>query len=91
MQAQARRPGQTDSVTLRIRNLSADGLGGDHVQGMVQGEALILTLRGIGEISGRAAWIAGSRFGFSFAHPIDPALIGKPLSTSSSIVSTIGR
>lgn len=78
LQAQARCPGQAESVTLRIRNLSAQGLGGDRVQGMIQGEVLILTLRGIGEISGHVAWVADSRFGLSFDEPIDPALIDKP-------------
>ena len=63
---------QARSVTLRIRNLSATGLGGDLVPGMIQGEVLILTLRGIGEIGGRVAWIAGSRFGRSFDQSIDP-------------------
>ena len=82
LQAQARRPGQTEPMTLRIRNLSADGLGGDRVQGMTQGEVLILTLRGIGEISGRVAWIAGSRFGFVFDHPVDPALIRQPAAST---------
>ena len=72
LQPQARRPGQSESVTLRIRNLSATGLGGDLVPGMIQGEVLILTLRGIGEIGGRVAWIAGSRFGRSFDQSIDP-------------------
>ena len=84
LQAHARHPGQAEPMTLRIRNLSAHGLGGDRVQGMVQGEVLILTLRGIGEVSGRVAWVAGSRFGFAFDHPIDPALIGKPSAGSST-------
>lgn len=82
MQGQARRPGERESVPLRIRNLSPHGLGGDRVHGMTQGEILILTLRGIGEISGRVAWVAGSRFGLAFDRPIDPALIGKPPASS---------
>lgn len=85
LQAHARRLGQSDSTTLRIRNFSATGLGGNLVPGMIQGEALIVTLRGIGEISGRVARIAGSRFGFSFDHPIDPALIrNEPASPSTA-------
>lgn len=94
LQADARRSGQAESVTLRIRNLSPHGLGGDRVQGMVQGEVLILTLRGIGEISGRVVWVSGSRFGLSFDHPIDPALIGKPSagpSTADRFVPPVPR
>lgn len=78
LQAQAQRPDQAEAMTLRIRNLSAHGLGGDRMPGMTQGEVLILTLRGIGEISGRVAWITGPRFGFTFDRPIDPGLIVRP-------------
>ncbi|WP_337848255.1 PilZ domain-containing protein [Sphingomonas sp.] len=84
LQAQARRPGDGEAMTLRIRNLSAHGLGGDRVQGMTESEPLVLALRGIGEVSGRVAWVAGSRFGFVFDHAIDPALIRTLPSGSST-------
>ena len=59
-------------MRLRIRNLSATGLGGNLVPGMFQGEVLILTWRGIAEIGGRVVWIAGSRFGLSFRALVQP-------------------
>ncbi|MCP1470684.1 hypothetical protein J3E64_002377 [Sphingobium sp. OAS761] len=71
-------------MTLRIRNLSAQGLGGDRVQGMTEGETLILTLRGIGETRGRVAWVAGSHSGFAFDHAIDPTLIRTPPANSAA-------
>lgn len=84
LQAEVRRPGQAESVLLRIRNLSPHGLGGDCMSGMVLGEALIFTLRGIGEVSGRIAWISDSRFGFSFDHEIDLPLTKNPPTSLSA-------
>ncbi len=74
-------PGQHDA---RVRNLSAGGLmlELDHVA--EPGTAVALSLRGLGDLTGRIAWCTRGRIGVAFDRPIDPALARKPVGQGRS-------
>jgi hypothetical protein len=63
----------------RVRNLSATGLMADCDHMFLKGDAVIVELRGVGEVSGHVAWANGQRIGVAFDRPIDPQLARKPV------------
>ena len=65
---------------LRVRNLSAGGLMGEHGPVTLSvGKAVSVDLRNIGTVKGRVAWTDETRFGIAFDQPIDPALGRRPV------------
>lgn len=70
-----------DRVTrdVRVRNLSEGGLMVELARSVAVGAAVMLELRGIGEVTGRVAWQAEGRIGVAFDEPIDPMLARKPV------------
>jgi hypothetical protein len=67
-----RYPGTNEEREVRVRNISSGGLMADAPVRAGRGESVELKLKNIGWISGKIAWIAESRFGVAFDHPIDP-------------------
>ncbi|HWJ71246.1 MAG TPA: PilZ domain-containing protein [Sphingobium sp.] len=63
----------------RVRNLSESGLMADCELRFSVGERIVVTLRGIGEVSGRVAWAKGSMIGMAFDHGVDPQAARKPV------------
>lgn len=68
---------------VRVRNLSSVGLMADHNGMCIPGEQVIVTLRGIGSISGKVAWVRTGRIGVAFDSEIDPKLARKPIKIAS--------
>lgn len=71
-------PGMAAPVTVRVRNLSEGGMMIDGHVKLVRDTAVIVELRGIGEIEGRVAWTEAGRAGVAFAVEIDPKLARAP-------------
>lgn len=67
-------------VPVRVRNLSAVGLMADYVFDAEVGEAVLVTLRGIGKVPGTVAWVRKGRIGVAFDEDVDPMLARKPVS-----------
>lgn len=74
-------------LTLRIRNLSAGGMMAECIEPLGSGEAVVMELRGIGEVTGRVAWCNDGRVGISFDTPIDPRLTRRPVAVRERAVS----
>ena len=81
LSATIRREGQAakDLVPSRVRNLSAVGLMADYCDVGVVGEPVIVTVRGIGSVTGKVAWIKQGRIGIAFDVEVDPKLARKPV------------
>jgi hypothetical protein len=65
----------------KIRNLSASGLMADCDFAFLEGDRLIVDLRGIGPIIGTVVWSGSMRMGFNFDRNVDPQRARKPVSS----------
>ena len=81
LSATIRRAGETAEgiAPVRVRNLSSVGMMADHNGLCVPGEQVIVTLRGIGSVSGKVAWVRTGRIGVAFDSQIDPKRARKPI------------
>ena len=66
-------------LPVRVRNLSAIGLMADHDGISLPGDRVVVTVRGIGDIAGRVAWVRNNRIGLAFDAEVDPKLARKPV------------
>lgn len=73
------RVGETDPVTVRVRNLSAGGLMAEYMIALATGTRVSIDVRGVGWVPGRVAWAAENRIGIAFDAPIDPMRARKPV------------
>lgn len=64
---------------VRVRNVSAGGLMAETTMKIGEGEAVLLDLRGIGEVEATVTWRDGRRMGVRFAEEIDPYLVRRPV------------
>ena len=62
------------TIRAKVRNLSDTGLMADVPGNTVCGAAVQVVLRNIGRVTGRIAWVHGTRCGIAFDTPIDAAL-----------------
>lgn len=60
-------------VKIRVRNISAHGLGGRTDLLIEPWQTVQVMLPQVGAVSGRIAWVRGNQFGVEFLNPIDPA------------------
>jgi hypothetical protein len=67
-------PGQ-----VRVRNLSSQGMMADYHEAVDVGEPVIATVRGIGSVAGKVAWVRKGRIGIVFDAEIDPRQAIKPV------------
>jgi hypothetical protein len=63
---------EEDVVPARVRNLSKVGVMADYHGVADAGETVAITIRGIGEVSGKVAWVRGGRIGVIFDEAVDP-------------------
>jgi len=68
----------------KIRNLSATGLMADCDFAFLQGDRLVIDLRGIGPAPGTVAWSKDQRIGFAFDREVDPQRARKPVSSGEA-------
>jgi hypothetical protein len=66
---------------VRVRNLSGVGLMADYCDVILPGEEVTVTLRGIGSVSGKVAWVKRNRVGIAFDVEVNPRLARKPVIT----------
>ena len=70
------------SHDVRVRNLSATGMMVDGDANLQDGAQLTATIRGIGDIRGRVAWVVERRAGIAFDVAIDPTQARKSVSAA---------
>ena len=71
--------GTSDVREVRVRNLSEGGMMAEVDRVVDVGTPVLLELRGIGEVAGKAAWCTEGRIGIAFDWPIDPQKARKPV------------
>jgi hypothetical protein len=64
--------GASESVTARIRNISAGGMMVDCPANFPIGQKVVAKLRNVGEVAGRIAWSVLPRMGIAFDREVDP-------------------
>lgn len=84
LQAKLRHPIDGSEHIARVRNLSAGGMMVEISNPFDKGDALLIELRGIGEVTGHVAWAEHGRIGIALDSPIDPTLARKPLPQGAS-------
>lgn len=62
----------TPPVVSRVRNISPGGTMVDTTRVYPRGLAVIVEVKGVGEVPGRIAWSSASRAGIAFDEQIDP-------------------
>ncbi|EGD57266.1 hypothetical protein Y88_3575 [Novosphingobium nitrogenifigens DSM 19370] len=60
---------------IKVRNLSARGMMAEGTVKVMAGIGVEVSLRNIGWVPGRVAWIQDNRFGIAFLDDIDPKLV----------------
>jgi len=70
-------PAGTDPV--RVRNLSSIGMMADHDGRYLEGDQVMVVIRGIGAVKGKVAWVRPGRMGVAFDDEVDPKLARKPI------------
>lgn len=79
LMAELRLGDATQSMPVRVRNLSAGGMMADYPEGLSQAVSVQVDIRGIGWVAGHVAWSTAGRIGIAFEKPIDPLLARKPV------------
>lgn len=70
---------ETVAHDVRVRNLSEGGLMVEVAKPLPIGTAIMLEMRGLGEVRGAVAWYAEGRAGVALEKPIDPKKARKPV------------
>ena len=68
-----------EQAPVRVRNLSAIGLMADYQDVALPGDAVVVTVRGIGAIAGKVAWLKRGQIGVTFDREVDPMRARKPV------------
>lgn len=74
-----RSDGDCELTPVRVRNLSGVGLMADYCDVIEPGEPVVVTLRGIGSVAGKVAWVKKNRVGIAFDVEVNPKLARKPV------------
>lgn len=62
-------------IDIRVRNISAGGLGAKSDREVQPGQRGEVALPGFGTVAGEIVWVRGDQFGMRFAAPIEPARV----------------
>ena len=79
--------GRTDSVRVKVRNLSAGGMMAEAPISTARGARLTVRLRNLEAVKGTIAWVQGDRFGVSFDAEIDPRVARAPVGNAEGASS----
>jgi hypothetical protein len=78
LRASLSREGCPGAFEIRVRNLSSGGLMANCPEAFARGEAVSVSLRELGDVSGVVVWSGADGIGIAFDRPIDPALAFQP-------------
>lgn len=62
------------TTKIKVRNLSEGGMMGEGALSLQPGQKIVVSLRNVGLVTGRVAWVRTPKFGVRFDHPVDPKL-----------------
>lgn len=86
--AHCRAPDQGIEMTVKLRNVSREGLMAEGPGSPPCGAPVELDLRNIGKVEGCVAWVQGNRFGILFTREIDVERVKHPPKPSEASRTT---
>lgn len=72
-------PDTGERFSARARNVSDGGLMADEHDGLGVGDRVVVSLRGVGRVEGKVAWVRDGGIGIAFDERIDPRQTRKPV------------
>ena len=81
--------GETSAARYTVRNLSPGGMMAQGERELPAGARVTVTLRNIGAVQGRVAWVENSRYGIAFDNEIDPQAVRAPVALSTFLSDSI--
>jgi hypothetical protein len=91
MSARCRIDENGSEITVKLRNISAQGVMAEGIGAPAKGSKVSLELRNLGWIEGRVAWVQDQRFGILFAQEIDPARVRQPVTEPAAAPASTPR
>ena len=93
LSATVRRNGESGEalVPVRVRNLSTVGVMVDYIEVATPGEQVEVTVRGLGTVPGKVAWVKQGRIGISFDLEVDPKMARKPVKPAPQPLRSVPR
>jgi hypothetical protein len=79
LSATVQRLGEAEGRTVRVRNLSAIGVMADYDAAITVDEQIVVSIRGLGSVAGRVAWVRKGRIGIMFDNEVDPLKARRPI------------
>ena len=67
--------GDGGAASARVRNISRGGMMAECRFRGAQGDRILISMRGLGELEGSVAWARHNRIGVTFDEPIDPTAV----------------
>lgn len=71
--------GETSSARHTVRNLSPGGMMAQGGAALAMGARVSVTLRNMGTVQGKVAWVENDRYGIAFDQEIDPQAVRAPV------------
>ncbi|MDO9367928.1 MAG: PilZ domain-containing protein [Sphingopyxis sp.] len=84
-------PGRSDSVRVRVRNLSAGGMLAEAKVQVEQSTAVEIELHNVGRVTGRIIWAGEGKFGIAFDRPVDPQAVRRQVASPSDLPPHLKR
>lgn len=75
--------GEVSAARHTVRNLSPGGMMAQGSIPLADGARVSVTLRNIGTVQGKVAWVENGRYGISFDQEIDPQAVRAPVALAS--------
>lgn len=67
--------GDGGAASARVRNISGGGMMAECRFRGVEGDRILISMRGLGELEGAVAWTRHNRIGVIFDEPVDPGAV----------------
>ncbi len=84
LSATMRLSNQSETLRIRVRNLSAGGMMAECPVHVECGDRLMTDLRNVGWVSGSVAWVFENRFGVTFDNQIDCKAVRRPINAGDA-------
>lgn len=81
--------GEASAARFTVRNLSPGGMMAQGGHDLPMGARVSVTLRNIGAVQGKVAWVENDRFGIAFDHEIDPQAVRAPVALATFLSDTL--
>lgn len=81
--------GESSATRFTVRNLSPGGMMAQGGSLLPAGARVSVTLRNIGAVQGKVAWVENDRYGIAFDNEIDPQAVRAPVALATFLSDSI--